>query len=159
MSMIKTREKLLAEIMGQFLRVVNKFNRFEKIPMDFGIDEKLFPSEIHTIEAIGRHPQVNVTQLAQKLGITKGALSQTLKKLVEKQLAKKVKSIANDKELFLELTQKGRKAYSGHAQFHEDMYKDFMKYMDKISHRDFKTFQEILGKIEHHVELYASRLS
>ena len=157
--MIETKEKLLAEIMGQFMRVVNKFNRFEKIPMDFGIDEKLFPSEIHTIEAIGRHPQMNVTQMAQKLGITKGAVSQTLKKLVEKQLVKKVKGIANDKELFLELTQKGRKAYRGHAKFHNDMYKDFMKYMDKISHRDFMAFQEILDKIEHHVELYASRLN
>ena len=68
--MKNVNEEILAEIMTQFVRVVNKFNRFERIPMDFGIEEKLFPSEIHTIEAIGRKPvNLKMREVAQQIGM------------------------------------------------------------------------------------------
>ena len=91
--MTDSNEKILGEIMEQFIRIVNKFNRFEKVPMDFGVEEMLYPSEIHTIEAIGNNSRINVSQLAELLGITKGAVSQMINKLVRKQFVKKTKPV------------------------------------------------------------------
>ena len=156
--MINANEKILAEIMEQFVRVVNKFNRFEKVPMDFGVEEKLFPSEIHTVEAIGKNHRINVTQLSETLGVTKGAVSQMLNKLVQKQFVKKVKFPRSEKETFLELTPKGRKAFDGHEKFHRDMYLDFLKYAENISHKDLRKFKEIFTKIEYHLDLYSGNL-
>ena len=156
--MSDTNEKILAEIMEQFVRIVNKFNRFEKVPMDFGVEEILYPSEIHTIEAIGNNANINVTQLAELLGITKGAVSQMVNKLVRKQFVEKIKLPPGGKEIFLELTPKGKKAFKGHEKFHKDMVLDFLKYTENISHRDFKKFRDIFTKIEHHIDLYSGIL-
>ena len=153
-----SNEKILAEIMEQFVRIVNKFNRFEKVPMDFGVEEMLYPSEIHTIEAIGNNARINVTHLAELLGISKGAVSQMVNKLVRKQFVKKMKLPSGAKELFLELTPRGKKAFKGHEKFHKDMVLDFLKYTENISHRDFKKFKDIFTKIEHHLELYSGIL-
>jgi len=157
--MLNANEKILAEIMVQFVRIVNKFNRFEKVPMDFGVPEKLFPSEIHTLEMIGKHKWTNVTQLSEALGITKGAVSQMIKKLAQKKLVKKFKIPNSEKETFLKLTSKGWKAFDGHEKFHRDMYLDFLKYAENISHKDFRKFKEIFTKIEHHIDLYSGKLT
>ena len=154
-----SNEKILAEIMEQFVRIVNKFNRFEKTPMDFGVEEMLYPSEIHTLEAIGNNDRINVTQLAELLGITKGAVSQMVNKLVGKNFVKKVRFPRSEKSFFLELTPKGKKAFKGHAEFHKEMVLDFLKYAENISHKDFRKFKEIFTKIEHHLDLYAGTLS
>ena len=156
--MTDSNEKILAEIMEQFVRIVNKFNRFEKVPMDFGVEEMLYPSEIHTIEAIGKNYRINVTRLAELMGITKGAVSQMVNKLVRKAFVKKVRFPRSEKAVFLELTPKGQKAFDGHAKFHEEMVLDFLKYAEKISHKDFRKFKEIFTKIEYHLDLYAGTL-
>jgi DNA-binding MarR family transcriptional regulator len=152
-----SKTKILAEIMEQFVRLVNKFNRFEKAPMDFGVDERIFPSEIHTIEAIGKSHWINVTQLSETLGVTKGAVSQMIGKLVVKKFVKKIKSSPNGKETFLELTDKGKKALKGHDKFHREIYMDFLKYTGNISAKDFRKFKEILTKIESHLDLYSDK--
>ena len=156
--MKNSKEEILAEIMGSFVRVINKFNRFEKVPMDFGVDEKLYPSEIHTIEAIGNYQGANVTELSEMLGITKGAVSQMILKLSGKQFVKKVKNPNNDKEIFLELTEKGRQAFNGHEKFHREMYMDFLQYLGNFSNKDFRNFKAILHKIEKHLDLYRGKL-
>jgi DNA-binding MarR family transcriptional regulator len=152
------KTRILAEIMEQFVRLVNKFNRFEKVPMDFGVEEMLFPSEIHTIEAIGKSHWINVTQLSESLGVTKGAVSQMIGKLENKNFVKKIKIQPNGKETFLKLTDKGKKALKGHEKFHRDIYLDFLKYAGNISSKDFRKFKEILKKIENHLDLYSDRL-
>ena len=156
--MTDSNEKILAEIMEQFIRIVNKFNRFEKVPMDFGVEEMLYPAEIHTIEAIGNNSRINVSLLAELLGITKGAVSQMINKLVRKQFVNKKKPVRGGKEIFLELTPKGKKAFKGHEKFHRDMVLDFLKYTQNISHRDFKKFRNIFTKMEHHLDLYSGIL-
>lgn len=153
-----TKTKILAEIMEQFVRLVNKFNRFEKVPMDFGVEEMLFPSEIHTIEAIGRSHWINVTQLSESLGVTKGAVSQMIGKLAKKSFVKKIKIHPDGKETFLKLTDKGKRALQGHEQFHREIYLDFLKYAGNISAKDFRKFKEILTKMEIHLDLYSDKI-
>jgi DNA-binding MarR family transcriptional regulator len=125
--------------------------------MNFGVEEMLFPSEIHTIEAIGKNHWINVTQLSETLGVTKGAVSQMIGKLVQKKFVEKIKIPPNGKETFLELTDKGKKALRGHDKFHREIYMDFLKYTGNISTKDFRKFKEILTKIETHLDLYSDR--
>jgi DNA-binding MarR family transcriptional regulator len=146
--------RTITELMLDFYRVVNKVNELEKKPYDFGIGEKLYPSEIHTIQAIGNNSGINVTALAQKLGITKGGVSQMISKLRKRGFIKKVRSMDNDKEVLLILTEKGQKAFSGHDKFHNDMYMDFVKYMKDISQEQIDMFKAILDKVDFYVDQY-----
>ena len=57
-------------------RVIHKYNQWESKKRTYGTSVPLSRAEIHTIAAVGDHPNINITTLAAVLGITKGAASQ-----------------------------------------------------------------------------------
>ena len=89
---------------------------------DFGTGVTVFRAEIHTIRAIGDKPGTNVTKLAEYMGVTKGAVSQTIKKLVRKKLVRKTYAPDNAKEVLLELTDLGWTGFHNHELFHMEMF-------------------------------------
>ena len=56
---------------------------------------------------VARNDEVNMTQLAEIMGVTKGAISQTIRKLVHKNLIIRT-NINNRKEVNLRLSEKGK---------------------------------------------------
>ena len=108
----------LVDVLDQ---VITKAGAIHSAPMEFGTGVALYKTEIHTIRAIGENPGVNVTKLAQHMGVTKGAVSQTANKLVRKGLVAKTRSPDDAKEVLLELTDLGWIGFHSHEQFHMDM--------------------------------------
>lgn len=106
-----------------FRQVVNKYIEFDKIPYSYGIDQKLHHSEVHTIEAIGKHDKINITKLAQYQNVTKGAVSQMVRRLVKKNLVIKSVSPETENEVALSLTEDGKKVYRNHQDFHRSLEK------------------------------------
>jgi DNA-binding MarR family transcriptional regulator len=151
------RQRLFQDIAAQFVRVMNMYNALEKTPLDFGTNELLYPSEIHTIEAIGKNHGVNVTELGNTLGVTKGAVSQKIARLVRKGLVVKVKAPFSEKEVSLKLTDKGWMAFQGHEKFHMGIYADFIKHIETFSVDEMRRFGEIMKKLGDHIESYGRR--
>ncbi len=141
------------ETTQKFLRIVNKLNIIEKKPKDFGTGDKLFPTEIHTIEAIGKNSGINITELAAALGVSKAAVSKIANKIVEKEYAKKYKSPDNEKEVLLKLTGKGITAFKVHEAYHRDVDHSLIKRFRKITQDEFAFFDEILSDIEAYTDL------
>ena len=90
--------------------------------LSFGTGVLMHQKEIHTVQAIGRHPGINVTKLAEYTGVTKGAVSQTIKKLARKGLVKRTHAPGNAKEVVLELTDLGWVGFRNHEKFHMDTF-------------------------------------
>ncbi|MGL5232236.1 MAG: MarR family winged helix-turn-helix transcriptional regulator [Fusobacteriaceae bacterium] len=84
----------------------------------YGTDTPIFHSEIHVIMAIAENPNIHVGGLADILGVTKGAVSEILKKLEKKDLVKKEIDNLNLSRYLLNLTEKGEKAHSNHNYYH-----------------------------------------
>ena len=103
------RDKASNEIMDLFIRVVNKYNGLEKVPVKHSPGLGLYHSERHMLDRIGDNPHMNITELAPASGVTKGAISQIVKKLETKGVIRRYKKAANDKEVFIELTETGKK--------------------------------------------------
>jgi len=99
------------EIMELLLRVVNKYNALEKIPVRRSSGYGLYHSERHMLDRIGDNPDMNITDLARASRVTKGAISQIVKKLETKEIIRRYKKAANDKEVFIQLTEAGRVVY------------------------------------------------
>jgi len=108
--------------MDIFDHVVDKAGSVHSTAYDFGTGVPLYKTEIHTIRAIGENPRINVTKLAEHMGVTKGAVSQTINKLARKNIVRKTHSHANAKEILLELTDLGWTGFHNHEQFHMDMF-------------------------------------
>ncbi|MBC2714220.1 MAG: MarR family transcriptional regulator [Desulfobacteraceae bacterium] len=142
------------ELIEKFYQLMNKFNELENMPYDFGIGETMYPSEIHTIDAIGKNSGINVTELAKTLCITKGAVSQMITKLKNRGFINKVRSVDNDKEVLLILTDKGKKAFDGHEQFHNAMYVDLADYLSDIEKKQIDWVKTAFDKVEFYIDQY-----
>ena len=128
------REKISEEIIELFIRLANKYKAMEKIPLDFGVGAHLYHSEMHLIDQIGDHPDLNITELAKVMGVTKGAISQTVKKLENKGVITRYKGAENEKEVFLKFTYIGREIYRKHKEIDKEaiipLYEELRKYSD-----------------------------
>lgn len=101
-----------------WMQTMNKMNEFETSPADFGTGMLLYPSEIHTVQAIGDMPGMNVTELSERMGVTRGAASQMVTRLAGKDLIEKFRLPDNEKEVRLRLTNLGKIACKGHEERH-----------------------------------------
>jgi DNA-binding MarR family transcriptional regulator len=75
-------------------------------------------AEIHTIVSIGTNKNINITNLAKILGVSKSAVSQTITKLVKKGFVEKHLSPETENEVVLILTEKGQKVFEMHQEQH-----------------------------------------
>lgn len=124
-------EKEMTELREMFLSLINKYKAFEKTPQYYGTDELLYLSEMTTIETIGAYPEINVTELAKKIGVTKGAISQMIKKLEKKNLVVRSKDPSNNKEVRIKLAIKGEIAFHQHQLFHLQFASDLFEELER----------------------------
>jgi DNA-binding MarR family transcriptional regulator len=125
------------KISEAWIRILNRMNVDEKNPKDFGSGDLLHCSEIHSIMAIGRHPDINITNLSRLLGISKSAISQMMTKLERKRLVEKNRDPKNEKEILCRLSPRGTIAYLGHEQHHARIQATLHEKLDDLSNEDF----------------------
>lgn len=144
----------IQKIRMQVTRFVNLYNKLDSIPFIVGNGELLYPSEMHTIEALGGNRGRTVTQLCMLFGITKGAVSQTISKLVFKGYVKKSRSTDFPKEVDLTLTPSGEAVFEKHREFHELMDKDLEEFLSAYPPEKINEIQQIIALMSVYVEKF-----
>ncbi len=79
-------------------------------------------TELHVLKAINEIREPNVTELARMLGLTKGAISKTLRKLQTKKLVESYKKEGNRQKVFYHVTEHGLDVYTQH-ETRDDVWK------------------------------------
>ena len=120
------------ELTALMERVIHKYVQWESKKRTYGTDTLLSRAEIHTIAAVGDNPNINVTALAEMLGITKGAASQMIYKLARKGIVEKKVSPNSDTEVVLNLTSDGMINYEAHRQYHQKTNDKALKLLKEI---------------------------
>jgi DNA-binding MarR family transcriptional regulator len=95
------------DLVRLFQSILHVYTLFEKQPINFGTGSKVYVTEIQTVSVIGENPNANMTQLSEIMGVTRGAISQTVRKLIAKKLVVRL-TARNQKEINLGLTGFGR---------------------------------------------------
>lgn len=108
----------------------------------------MYRAEVHTIDAIGRHAQINITDLSNYLGVTKSAVSQMIDKLTKKGMVNKRVLSKSDTEVALDLTEKGKQVYAGHAAYHGEFYHAIDQMLTTVSEKDIDVFCKIMNKLD-----------
>ncbi|SMC95804.1 MarR family winged helix-turn-helix transcriptional regulator [Sporomusa malonica] len=121
-----------AAIMEKMFRAFNEMNESAKQPRDYGTGQLLYQSEIHTVSTICNHKQVNASELAQIMGITKGAITQVVNKLIQKGLVEKYNLPGNKKEVYFSPTESGRIANKAHCRYHEEIHGHVIGYLGEL---------------------------
>jgi len=145
------------EILEQFVRIINKYNALEKNPFDYGCREKLYPSEIHAIEAIGKHPDVHMAEIANVLGVTRGAVQQTAGKLLKKGLVEKLMDENDKKKVYLSLTPKGKIAFQGHEEYHAELASYLAEHFNRLRPKEAESLTDFFTRVESFMDAYNER--
>jgi DNA-binding MarR family transcriptional regulator len=135
-------------LIAKFSRVSKLWQQLDSQPRKFGTETDLTGSEIHLVEVIGQNEGLSVTDMAKRLGITKGAISQTLKKLEEKGLVIKEVDPTNTSRVTVSLSTKGKVGYYSHLQWHEKMDGGFRDYFVHLPEDKIKFLEEFLSILE-----------
>ncbi|THB76883.1 MAG: MarR family transcriptional regulator [Desulfobacteraceae bacterium] len=145
--------KEVLTIHGKFQSLMELAIKLDKSPKAFGTSELMSHSEIHLIEIIGDMEGSSVTDISRHLGVTKGAVSQGLKRLEQKGMTQKQPDPENLSRACVTLTAKGRTAYWAHKHWHETMDGGFSRYLQDIEKEKLDIIIEFLGKVEDFLKL------
>ncbi len=121
------------KIAVQIRRVINRALLLEKRSIVNHEALRLYPSEIHLLQVINEGTDMSAGEMARKLGISNGAVSQTLNRLEKKGVIKKTKDPALKNRLSAILTEVGQTAIRQFEQGQEATMKAFSSYLSGLS--------------------------
>ncbi|WP_316899866.1 MarR family transcriptional regulator [Pseudodesulfovibrio indicus] len=133
---------------------LTKYSMVDRHASDFGVGVKLFPSEIHMVTRVDSREGVGVTELAEESGITKGAVSQIVARLVDKGLLVKEPDPENRARVVIRTTEKGRAASERHLKFHRNHDKVFLDYLSGLSDEEYALVREVGEQLNRWMDEY-----
>ena len=102
-------------------------------------------NDMHDIDAIGIGTPKNMSTIAKELSVTVGTLTIAMNSLVKKGYVTRQRSSEDRRVVYISLSDKGRKAYKHHADFHRKMIQGIMEELDEQE-------LEVLVKAIHHLD-------
>lgn len=144
--------KIFRQFMDTLYETSRLINTYESIPRKYGTEDELYMVEVHTLDLIGKHSTITMSEIAEITDRTKSAVSQMVDKLIKKDLALKYRNPNNYRELILELTSKGKVVYEHHDKLDEVEYSKHMRNLEQFTTEDFQTFIHIAGGVNRGVK-------
>ena len=139
----------------QILLIMQKLTFLEKKRVVTHGHLKLYPSEIHLMLLIADEQESNATIMAEKLGVTKGAISQTLSRLEKKGILEKTKDPYNKNELTVTFTPIGQETLEKFRDVQVVFRNQFVHYFSSISDKDC----EVIGRFLSHTEVILTSMN
>jgi DNA-binding MarR family transcriptional regulator len=134
-------------IVAQIFKLTNRLIIFEKKNIFQFKNVKLYPSEIHLILLIHQEQDTNATIMAEKLGVTKGAISQTLSRLEKKGMLRKIKDPYNKNELTVEFTPLGQQAIQQYLQLMASVHLRYDQYLSTLTDSEREVIKRFLAHL------------
>ncbi|MGI6033659.1 MAG: MarR family winged helix-turn-helix transcriptional regulator [Coriobacteriales bacterium] len=144
----------IQELFERFMRASNLMDSMHGDLISLEDGQPLTVAEIHLIDAIGKHPKANMTELADITGRTKGALSQLSSRLQKKGLIRKGRRADNNRDVVLTLTEEGRSVYDAHDRLHADLYEEIASDLGEMDEKSIEALLKISDSLERHLEEY-----
>lgn len=130
----------------KFIIMTEKFANIGKVSRHYGTDVIIHRSEIHIINLIGDYAGLHISEIARKFGVTKGAASQTIKRLERKGLVEKYLDETNNTRMIVRLTTKGNKAYVNHEIHHRECDKELFTFFENLNEHEMKLIITFMNK-------------
>lgn len=92
-------------------------------------------NDMHIIEAVGIDEPRSMSVIAKKLSVTVGTLTTNMNGLEKKGYILRERSAEDKRVVLVTLTERGRKAFFHHRDFHKNMIKSIVKGLDEDEKR------------------------
>ena len=127
------------------VRLFNSIMHIEAKALIEGEFADLTNNDMHVINAIGIGKKRNMSTIAGKLWITMGSLTIAMNGLVRKGYVVRERGEEDKRVVYITLTEKGKKAYAKHRDFHNDMISSMV---GMVSEQELKLITDSLYRLE-----------
>lgn len=121
-------EKVINDIL---VSIFNEIWEYENVAIITDEFKDITNNDMHIIEAVGLGDGNNMSTIARKLKITLGSLTTSMNNLVKKGYAIRKRSEKDRRLVYIQLTEKGIRAYNHHKEFHQKMIDAVMENLDE----------------------------
>ncbi len=139
---------MYCRVSEQIFGIIRLMEEEKKKPKDYGGGVLLTHAEVSLLDIVARYPDENVSALSERLGITKGAITQMVGKLGEKELVETRKRGGNKKEKYFSLTDKGEMTICGHREFHKQANRKLCDFIGGLDREEADTVFRFLKCLE-----------
>ncbi|MED1784072.1 MarR family transcriptional regulator [Brevibacillus fortis] len=105
---------------------------------------RLSITELHVLQEVGEKDRVNVTTIAQQIGVTKSAISKITVKLMKKGLLERYQLEDNQKEVFFRLTSVGEMVNEIHERYHQQLENDMYRFLDRYTPAEMAFLEDVI---------------
>ncbi len=119
---------ILNEVLVRLFRDIMDIEEQAIITPEF---KDLTNNDMHVIDAIGTGAPKNMTSIARELSVTVGTLTIAMNSLVKKGYVVRERGQEDRRIVYISLSEKGRRAFDHHAEFHQEMIKGIQETLDE----------------------------
>lgn len=145
------------ELLEEFKKYLEKQDMLNKLTENQSLNEHGY-SEIHTIVAIETLKEANVTSIAGRLKMTRGAISKITKKLVSKGLITPYTIPGNKQKIFFQLTEEGKVLYEAHEVRHNLWLERDCKFLSAFPEETFAVIFDFMKQYNEYLESQITEL-
>jgi len=122
-------------------------NDYDAIPRDYGVDQKIYINEAHTLAHIYNNEGITISDIAQIENKTLSALSQKIKKLQNKGLITKERDPVDYKKFNLFTTDQGKIVCQNQLRMDKIFFDNILDKIDTWESMDFDSMSEVMDMI------------
>ncbi len=127
------------------VRLFRNINVIEERAICTGDYKDVTANDMHVIEAIDMEEARNMSRVARSLGVTTGTLTIAVNSLVKKGYVERARSEEDRRVVLVSLSEKGKRAYLHHRQFHEQMIEAIV---EELSEEEQAVLEKALVKLD-----------
>lgn len=122
--MVQMKKKSMSELLAKLFNHVMDMEAKAVITEEFN---DITNNDMHIIEAIGVSEHRNMSAIAHNLSVTVSTLTTNMNGLEKKGYIVRERSLEDKRMVYVLLTEKGRKAFYHHRDFHKKMIRAIMR--------------------------------
>ena len=138
-----------------FITFNNRFNRFilafeqlKKNQHKSGVDKSITLNEVHLIVVIGKNQPLNLVKLSELLEVSRSAITQSVRRLIQKNLVFFDFDSNNGKNKYLRLSEKGIEVFKIHKEQQAYIEKSIFSVLNNYSEGELQTVVKLMDDIE-----------
>ncbi len=135
------------ELINKILETISKLTFLDRRRKITYQDIRLYPSEIHLLLFIYHIQDTNITKIADRLGLTKGAISQTLSRLHKKGIIIKRTDHSKKNELQVQFTKKGQSLMDHVIEFRKSLETKYLNFLKTKSDKEKQIISDFLDTL------------
>ena len=139
----------------EFIAFNNRFNRFilafdqlKKNQHKSGVDKSITLNEVHLIVVIGENQPLNLVKLSELLEVSRSAITQSVRRLIQKNLVVFDFDPNNGKNKYLRLSEKGIEVFKIHKEQQAYIENAIFSVLRNYSEEDLQMVMKLMDDVE-----------